>query len=59
MNKEDIYRMLKEKGYWFEVTAHGAVYNMAELEMPYQQMRADDLAEIIREHGNELGLEQI
>ena len=46
MNKQEIYRFLEEKGIWYEVTEHKAVYNMEELadvEMPYPEADAKNL----------------
>lgn len=31
-DKQDIYDLLSEKGIWYEVTEHPAVFNMEELE---------------------------
>ena len=36
--KQEIYRLLSEKGVWHEITEHKAVYNMdevADIELPY------------------------
>ncbi len=46
MNKQEIYDLLQEKGLWFEVTEHPAVYNMAELAeipLPYPEADAKNL----------------
>ena len=46
MNKQEIYDLLREKGLWFEVTEHPAVYNMAELAeiaLPYPEADAKNL----------------
>ena len=32
MNKEQIYRYLKQKNIWYEITKHKAVYNMKDLQ---------------------------
>ena len=31
MNKEEIYKLIKEKGYWHEITEHKAVFTMDEV----------------------------
>ena len=46
MNKQDIYKYLKEKNIWHEITEHEAVYNMEELsnvELPYPDADAKNL----------------
>lgn len=46
MNKQDIYDYLKSKNIWYEVTEHGAVYNMKELskiDIPYKEADAKNL----------------
>lgn len=46
MNKEEIYAFFKNKGIYFEITEHKAVYNMSEvseLEMPYPEADAKNL----------------
>lgn len=46
MNKQDIYDFLNEKGIHHEVTEHGAVYNMEEMdavEMPHKDRLAKNL----------------
>lgn len=46
MNKQDIFRFLENKGIWFEITEHKAVYNMAELSQintPYPESDAKNL----------------
>lgn len=46
MNKEDIYNYLTVNGIEFEITEHGAVYNMEELksvELPYPEADAKNL----------------
>lgn len=46
MNKQEVYEYLKEKGIWFEVTEHKAVFSMGELssvELPYPQADAKNL----------------
>ena len=43
MNKQDVYALLDENGFWHEITEHKAVYNMAELaevECPYPEADA-------------------
>ena len=43
MNKQEVYKFLKQKNIWFEVTEHKAVYNMeevAEIEIPYPEADA-------------------
>lgn len=40
MNKEQIYRYLKQKNIWYEITKHKAVYNMKDLQdvdLPYPE----------------------
>ena len=42
MKKQEVYAFLEEKGVWFEVTEHEAVFNMEELgkvELPYPMQR--------------------
>ena len=46
MTKQDVYRFLKEKNIWHEITEHPAVYNMEELEqvdLPYPDRDAKNL----------------
>ena len=46
MNKQEVYKFLKQKNIWFEVTEHKAVYNMeevAEIEIPYPKADAKTL----------------
>lgn len=46
MNKQDIFRFLKDNKIWFEITEHEAVYNMAELsqvDVPYPEADAKNL----------------
>ena len=46
MNKEEVYAFLREKGVRFEITEHGAVYNMEELKnisLPYPEADAKNL----------------
>ena len=46
MDKQAVYRFLKENGIWHEVTEHKAVYNMAELsqiEIPYPEADGKNL----------------
>lgn len=46
MNKQEVYKFLKQKSIWFEVTEHKAVYNMeevAEIEIPYPEADAKTL----------------
>ena len=46
MKKQDVYAFLEEKGVWFEVTEHEAVFNMEELgkvELPYPEADAKNL----------------
>lgn len=46
MKKEDIYNLLDEKGIWYEITDHGAVYTMEELEkveLPYPDCDAKNV----------------
>ena len=45
-DKQDIYELLSEKGIWYEVTEHPAVFNMEELEaieLPYPDADAKNL----------------
>ncbi len=46
MNKQEVYRFLKDSGIWYEITEHKAVYNMEELsevEIPYPEADAKNL----------------
>ena len=46
MNKEVIYDFIKERGIWFEITNHKAVYSMEDLkdvELPYREGNAKNL----------------
>lgn len=46
MNKEEIYKLIKEKGYWHEITEHKAVYTMDEVNdiyVPYREYDAKNL----------------
>ena len=46
MNKREIYDYLTDKGIWFEVTEHKAVYNMADVSqiaVPYPEADAKNL----------------
>lgn len=46
MNKEDIYKLLEEKGIWHEITEHEAVFNMEELDnvdLPYPEYDAKNV----------------
>ncbi len=46
MNKQQVYDFLTEQGIWFEVTEHGAVYNMKELacvNLPYPEADAKNI----------------
>lgn len=46
MNKQEVYRFLKDSGIWYEITEHKAVYNMEELsevEIPYPKADAKNL----------------
>ena len=46
MKKEDIYKLLEEKGLWHEITEHGAVWNMedlANLDLPYPEDDAKNI----------------
>ena len=46
MKKEDIYKLLDEKGVWYEITEHEAVYNMEELDnvdLPYPDADAKNV----------------
>lgn len=46
MNKQEVYKFLKENNIWHEITEHKAVYNMAELEqieIPYPEADAKNL----------------
>lgn len=46
MNKEEIYKLIKEKGYWHEITEHKAVYTMDEVNdiyVPYPEYDAKNL----------------
>ena len=40
MNKQDIYELIKNKGYWHEINEHGEVFTMedlAKIELPYPE----------------------
>ncbi len=46
MNKQEIYELLCERGFWHVITEHPAVYNMAEMgeiELPYPEADAKNL----------------
>lgn len=46
MNKEQIYRYLKQKNIWYEITKHKAIYNMKDLQdvdLPYPEGDAKNL----------------
>ena len=46
MNKNEIYKYLKSKNIWYEITEHQAVYNMRDLEkinIPYKEGNAKNL----------------
>ncbi|MBQ6384947.1 MAG: prolyl-tRNA synthetase associated domain-containing protein [Lachnospiraceae bacterium] len=46
MDKQEVYRFLEEKKIWHEITEHGAVFNMEELEavdLPYPGLDAKNL----------------
>lgn len=46
MNKQEIYKYLKERGIWHEITEHEAVYNMGELsqiDIPYPEADGKNL----------------
>lgn len=46
MNKEEIYNLIKEKGYWHEITEHKAVFTMNEVNdiyVPYPEYDAKNL----------------
>ncbi len=46
MEKEDIYKLLEEKGVWYEITEHEAVFNMEELDsvdLPYPEYDAKNV----------------
>lgn len=46
MNKEEIYKLIKEKGYWHEITEHKAVFTMDEVNdiyVPYPEYNAKNL----------------
>ena len=46
MKKQEVYAFLEEKGVWFKVTEHEAVFNMEELgkvELPYPEADAKNL----------------
>ena len=46
MNKEEIYKLIKEKGYWYEITEHKAVFTMDEVNdiyVPYPEYDAKNL----------------
>ena len=46
MNKQEVYTFIKNKGIWYEITEHKAVFNMDELneiEIPYKEYDAKNL----------------
>ncbi len=46
MKKEDIYKLLEEKGYWHEIVEHEAVWNMedlAKVKLPYPDADAKNV----------------
>jgi Ala-tRNA(Pro) deacylase len=46
MKKQEIYELLRERGFWHVITEHPAVYNMAEMgeiELPYPEADAKNL----------------
>ena len=46
MNKQKIYELLNERGFWHVITEHPAVYNMAEMgeiQLPYPEADAKNL----------------
>ena len=46
MNKEEIYKLIKEKGYWHEITEHKAVFTMDEVNdiyVPHPEYDAKNL----------------
>ncbi len=46
MNKEEIYKLIKEKGYWHEITEHKAIFTMDEVNdiyVPYPEYDAKNL----------------
>ena len=46
MNKQDVYALLNENGFWHEITEHKAVFNMeecADLALPYPEDDAKNL----------------
>ena len=52
MNKQEIYKLIKSKNIWYEITEHKAVYNMEELkeiDIPYPKYDAKNyLLEMIK-----------
>lgn len=46
MNKNDIYKFIKEKNIWYEITEHKAAFNMedlAQINLPYPEYDAKNL----------------
>ena len=46
MDKKKIYELLEQKGIWYEITEHIAVFNMeevAQIELPYPEAEAKNL----------------
>ena len=46
MNKQDIYELIKNKGYWHEINEHGEVFTMedlAKIELPYPEYDAKNI----------------
>lgn len=46
MTKEEVYKFIKNKNIWYEITEHQAVYNMKELsniDLPYKERDAKNI----------------
>lgn len=46
MNKEEVYKFIKNRNIWYEITEHQAVYNMEELsniDLPYKERDAKNI----------------
>lgn len=46
MNKQEIYKLIKNKGYWYEINEHGEVFTMedlAKIELSYPEYDAKNI----------------
>ena len=61
MKKQEVYAFLEEKGVWFKVTEHEAVFNMEELgkvELPYPEEELKEKLDLIPGAVTPMGLLQ-